>query len=212
MGEYSLLRQPFCEICSSPGRTTDQCTNSTLGHSTLSGFTRIRAVGSYYQRRTQKADLLTQHIWNLKTDREYSIPLGLAMALCLTSRYSELRNSDFVSPVPQHPDKMTQRGYNQALELARVLSDTIGMEVIETLEKTRSFSSTGKSRVEIEALTRGAYRCKTESLSTCIDKKILLVDDTATTGLDVSECSAQLKNAGSREVNVFVVGRTAWLP
>ena len=210
VGAYSLLEQPFCGVCSAPGVETNACAKALYGHHELHGFRRLYAVGAYYPRRTLTADLLTAHILALKDSVSFASPLGMALALCLERRYPELLSSDVISPMPQHPDKVKRRGYNQALELANVLSWKTGIPVVEPLEKTRDVSSTGKRRDEIKAMMSGLYVANTEASELVSGKSALVVDDTATTGFDLAECSEQLMHAGCNTVNVYVVGRTAW--
>lgn len=212
VGDYSLLPSPYCEICSSPGLTTEQCSSNPLGHSDLYGFKKLYAVGSYFARRTlrQQADALTRDILSLKSNKEYAIPLGLAMDLCAQNLYPELKQSDLIVPVPQHPQKIVQRGYNQALELAQVLGRCLKLPVQDLLEKTRNISMKHRPRNDIKTLVQGLYRSAREKGPQSLGRQVLFLDDTATTCFDAAECARQLKEAGAKDVNVFVVGRTAW--
>jgi ComF family protein len=122
-----------------------------------------------------------------------------------------------VLPVPLHPAKLRQRGFNQAEVIARA--------ALKTLASKRSFaasrlelnprilkrqrptqSQTGLTRHQRRENLRGAFAVvRPESVA---GREILLVDDVFTTGTTVSECARILRRAGASKVFVATVART----
>jgi len=207
-GDYILLKEPYCLKCACLGVTTMQCS----WHDDDYGFERIYAMGAYLSSSTPEGydDLLSKHIRGLKKFPGYSIPLGLGLAECVKNRYPELLKTDLIVPVPLFGTELKVSGkvkYNQAAELAKVLSEKININHRESLVKTREKRLMGLPRDERKEAVKGLY--KVRKGGQVRDEKILLVDDVSTSGATVSECSKVLVDSGAMMVNVLVAGRTA---
>ena len=207
-GDYILLQEPYCLKCACPGVTTMECS----WHDDDYGFERIYAMGAYLSSSTAEGynDLLSKHIRGLKKFPGYSIPLGLGLAECVKNRYPELLEADLIVPVPLFETELKVSGevkYNQAAELAKVLSKKVNIDYRETLVKTREKRLMDSLRSERKEAVKGLYEVKNGRQVS--DKKILLVDDVSTSGATVSECSKVLVDSSAMIVNVLVAGRTA---
>jgi len=143
----------------------------------------------------------------LKTNKEYAFPLGEALALMVQHCYTELLESELLVPVPLHLEEFRQRGYNQALEIARVLSERLDIPLSYVLEKIRTLNMRPLKWKDRREAVKGAYRLK--NLRDYIQgKHVLLVDDVVTTGFTASECSDVLIKSGAKQVNVLALART----
>ena len=114
--------------------------------------------------------------------------------------------ADIITPVPLHPSRKRERGYNQSELLARGISKSTGIPMTaELLARIRntppqvSMSTPEERRKNVV----GAFEC----VGDVAGKRVLLVDDVVTTGATVAECSAQLRNAGAASVWVLSLGR-----
>lgn len=203
-GTYKLLEEPFCQVCGNPNVTTYECT----WHEKLYGFNRIYVMGKYFQASRVEADLLSSHVIVLKTNKEYAIPLGRALALIVQLRYAELLKSNLLVPVPLHPEEFGQRGYNQALELAKVVGECLNIPVLHVLEKIKSVNMRPLKWSERRETVKGLYKIIEYRRSDIRGKHILLVDDVVTTGFTVSECSDVLMESGAAKVDVLALART----
>lgn len=203
-GAYKLLEEPFCKVCSNPNVTTEEC----VWHQELYGFNRIYTMGKYFQASRAEADLLSSHILMLKTNKEYAVPLGRALALVVQLRYTELLKSNMLVPVPLHLEEFIQRGYNQALELAKIIGEHLKIPVLHALEKAKSVNMRPLNRSERQKAVRGLYSVIEYRRSDIRGKNILLVDDVITTGFTVSECSDVLTRSGATKANVLALART----
>jgi ComF family protein len=115
-----------------------------------------------------------------------------------------------VVPVPLHPRKLRQRGFNQSQVIARAALARIGPQmslnpkVLKRLRETRS--QTGLTRHQRRENIRGAFGVfQPQSIE---GREILLVDDVFTTGTTVSECARVLRRAGASKIWVATVART----
>ena len=101
--------------------------------------------------------------------------------------------ADVIAPVPLHPSRERERGYNQSELLAGEISkvDQAFQSKPAVLARTRntppqvSMSTPDERRQNVI----GAFEC----VGDVTGKRVLLVDDVVTTGATVAECSAQLQ-------------------
>lgn len=110
-------------------------------------------------------------------------------------------------PIPMEKKKLKFRGYNQAGELAKELSEIIKIPAIEgILIKTRpTLSQMQLSKEKREENLIGAFKIKSPvALS---GKKVFLVDDVYTTGATMEECAKVLRAAGVKQVWGIAIAR-----
>lgn len=118
---------------------------------------------------------------------------------------SKISIKDFVVvPVPSHPKRQKQRGYNQAELIARYFCKRIDLSgglALEKIVETKPQVSFGREQ-RMQNIA-GSIACCDQKL--ILGKKVLLVDDISTTGATLSECAKVLKIAGAKEVRALVV-------
>lgn len=115
--------------------------------------------------------------------------------------------ADVVVPVPLHPDRQRERGYNQAELIARPLAQKLHLKQGSyLLMRTRPRPPRlVLSRKEHWDSVRGAYATRA---GLRVDKlRVLLVDDVMTTGATLDSCSRALKKAGAAAVLGLTVAR-----
>jgi ComF family protein len=108
-------------------------------------------------------------------------------------------------PVPLHARRLRQRGFNQALELARQIGRQLRLPVAPAL-LARERDTPPQHEMDAKARrrnVRGAFRV-TGPLPAA---DVAIVDDVLTTGHTVGEIARVLKRAGARRVEVWVVAR-----
>ena len=123
-------------------------------------------------------------------------------------RYPMLsREYDLIVPVPLHPRKQRERGYNQALLIARGLSHVTGIPVCEALiRSTYTESQTGQSYVERKTTMTGRFALQSAAHPAGV--RILLVDDVLTTGATVQAAAEPLAAASAAKIGVLVAAVT----
>lgn len=117
-----------------------------------------------------------------------------------------------ILPVPLHKRRLRERGFNQAVILARALERRFGIPLDFTLLKRDRFTppQVGLDRKERSANVRGAFRVThPERIA---GRRLLLVDDVYTTGSTLSECARVLIKAGAEAVAVLTMARAVCDP
>ncbi len=106
---------------------------------------------------------------------------------------------DVIVPVPLHPSRLRERGYNQSGLLAHELARRSGLRVAERvlLRITPTRPQVGLNAEERAENVRDAFRCCDESLR---GLQVLLVDDVLTTGATLRACAHALLQGDARAV------------
>ncbi len=117
-----------------------------------------------------------------------------------------------IVPVPLHPSKLRERGFNQSEMIARAAVKLMheGKQFVirpEVLQRRRpTVSQIGLTRPQRQENMRGAFVVGVPDEIT--EREVLLVDDVLTTGTTASECARVLRRAGATRVWVATVART----
>jgi ComF family protein len=116
---------------------------------------------------------------------------------------------NLIVPVPLAPARLRQRGYNQALVLAREIGARRGWRLApELLERTRSSGSqTSLHPSERRANVAGAFAATPRAGGVVGGQHILLVDDVWTTGATAIACGQALLEVGARAFSVITLAR-----
>ena len=112
---------------------------------------------------------------------------------------------DCVVPVPLHPGRHADRGFNQSAEIARRVARVLGTRTSEgTVRRSRDTRpQVGLRPDERRANIAGAFVA-----STCVrGRRVAVVDDVLTTGATVGAVAAALRQAGAISVDVWCVAR-----
>ena len=113
---------------------------------------------------------------------------------------------DVIVPVPLHPTRQRQRGYNQSALLARELGTYLCHPVVEdVLVRTKPTApQVGLNAQERRANVRDAFRCAGTGLS---GKRVLLIDDVCTTGSTLESAGIALREADTASVWAYTLAR-----
>lgn len=133
--------------------------------------------------------------------------LGAWLALALKQAGDHAR-PDVIVPVPMHPDKQRQRGYNQAELLARAVARHTGIALNTTLlqrARPSASSQSRKGRQARMAKTDNPFRCQRAIPA---GLRIGLVDDVITTQATMQACVDALRKAGATQFTLMAVCRT----
>lgn len=124
-------------------------------------------------------------------------------ALMVAPFANEIRTADMVMPVPLHPSRKRERGYNQAELLARAFVARQGMPVrADILARTRA--TTAQTRLPREERRRnvaGAFALVSPETARAIEgRRILLIDDVTTTCSTLDAAAEPLRAGGAVSV------------
>ncbi len=213
--EFTPVASPFCSRC---GRmfTAREGDNHLCGACIHHppACRAIRAAGVY-------SGALKAAIHGLKYHHRVHLarPLGELLYHAFWRFYHD-QEIDAVMPVPLHPSRLRQRGFNQALMLIHqwpaqwpALFSRSGhprglvIDDNHLARRRKTRSQTGLGREKRRQNVRGAFAVSnTETLQ---GKHILLVDDVYTTGSTMEECARSLLAAGAGGVSALTLARAA---
>jgi ComF family protein len=130
----------------------------------------------------------------------------LAELLTKFIKENDIELPDVIMPVPLHPSRLRERGFNQALELAKPIGREFDIP-IDTKSckriKATATQSTLDKKIRIKNM-RGAF----EIVQPLDCKHLVLIDDVVTTGTTVNELAKILKANGVQRVDVWALART----
>lgn len=121
--------------------------------------------------------------------------------LIQNERVMQLLEKDdvYLSPIPLHPKKFKQRGYNHAQLLGSAVGKKLGVRVIEVLDRIKETQiQAGLSKQQRAENMKGAFALKQRAVIT--GNTILLIDDIVTTGVTFVEAAKILKKGGAKAV------------
>lgn len=112
---------------------------------------------------------------------------------------------DFLLPVPLHRNRLRTRGFNQAMELCRVLSKELSIPILtDIIEKTQETTPQSKlTAKQRKTNLRGSLILKKEVSAT----RIAIVDDVITTGTTINEIAKLLRKSGTKNIQAWACAR-----
>ena len=115
--------------------------------------------------------------------------------------------AEILVPVPLHQKRLRERGYNQSSLLARALGKLTNLPIVDDcLSRKRHTPPQARTATVAERRrnTANAFICGDDRLR---GKKVLLIDDVATSGATLDACAAALKASGATSVWGLVMAR-----
>ena len=196
---------PLCPLCGRPqekARLCPQCAE-TFSDQRPSPIDGIRAV-AYLEGSMREA------IYGLKYHyiRDLAVPLG---EMLIEYYQNAPLPADIIVPVPLHRRRKRERGYNQSALLAQQLGSAIHVPVrLDLLRRHRyTRSQTRLNPQERRRNVHGAFsRASQPGVAQAIaGRRLLLIDDVATTGATARECAQVLRDCGARSIWALTLAR-----
>lgn len=188
---------PQCPQCSllSNGLTCGSCLNAPPH------FDATQALFTY----DFPVDSLLQHYKYRDMLHLANTFASLLIAKKLAS-HEQVKKIDLIIPMPMHPSRLQARGFNQALELARIIAKNMQLQLdYSSCQRTKltppQASLPLKERIKN---IQGVFNCSQDLKGL----SIALVDDVMTTGASLNELAKTLKKAGAAHVECWVIART----
>ena len=188
------LQKPYCGLCASPGQSS-HCRWCQERHPAFVG---IRAPFLF-----QGAIKEAVYAFKYRGVKAAAPELGQLLA-----DYLKLHPlaGDVIFPVPLHPRRLRERGYNQSALLAKELGKLTGIRV-----ESRLLTRKKDALPQVNTASKNQRRDNVAESFSCSGKvsgeAVILVDDVATTGSTLSACATALKDAGAASVWGLVLAR-----
>ncbi len=131
--------------------------------------------------------------------------IGTLLAKRIKQAYHEQELPQVIIPVPLHRKRLRQRGYNQALELAKPIARQLHLPIDKWHCQRTHFTpaQTGLKATQRHKNIRDAF-----SINKLQAKYIAIIDDVMTTGATVNELSRCLRQVGAERIDVWICART----
>lgn len=127
----------------------------------------------------------------------------LAERICL-EWYADKPLPDLLIPVPLSSSRMRERGFNQALEIARPIAKRLSLQIDTSLERTKTtLAQTSLKAQERKRNLRNAFA----SLRDYTDLHVAIIDDVVTTGATIAALTKTLVASGAACVDIWAVAR-----
>jgi ComF family protein len=146
------------------------------------------------------------HALKYDGERRLAPPLGAAVA----RRWARAGAAgDALVPVPASPDRVRERGYDQAALIATEAGRRLGLPVLQVLERARATTAqfdldrAARATNLVEAFRVGGDAARL----TIAGRWLVLVDDVVTTGATLAACASALVDAGALAVSAVAVAR-----
>jgi ComF family protein len=131
---------------------------------------------------------------------------GRLLAQGMADAFRELPPPDALVPVPLHRARLRTRGYDQALELAKPLAQTLGIPLHErALSRIRHTSA--QSELDARGRRRNVRGAFAVDARAALPAHVVLVDDVMTTGATLHAAAVALRRAGVARVDAWVCAR-----
>ena len=197
--QIELLKPPWCQICGLPGWSA-VCTDCDE-HPPL--FRSLRAIAFYeptlreavHLMKYEKKEVISKHLIQLL---QAHLPEDLGST-----------DYDFLLPIPLHTNRLRQRGFNQAEQIAQGVAQVWGVPVrTDVLFRIRDTVPLSSLESHEERMKNIAGAFEVQSQDSIQSRKILLIDDIFTTGTTINEALKALQVASPDHVDVLTLTRT----
>jgi ComF family protein len=144
--------------------------------------------------------------WLPRLKFHQDLAAGRLLAQLLAEACTDAPRPQAVVPVPLHRARLRQRGYDQALELAKPLARALGLALHPRLLQ-RARATTPQSELSAAARRRNLRDAFVVAADATLPAHVVLVDDVMTTGATLHAAARALRRAGVARVDAWVCAR-----
>ena len=197
---YEKLFISSLAVCPKCGRPVPYFTRCQECQPRLN-LSRVRALGLY---QPPFKGMIEE--FKYKGKRKLAEILGDALSLILAND-PFLKKADLLVPIPLHPAKIRERGYNQSELLARTIARRTNLPVACALKRKRNTQSQTKLSSREERFRNMENVFVRQDKEEVRGKRIILIDDVLTSGATLSSAARVLLEGGAEEVYGLVVAK-----
>ena len=121
---------------------------------------------------------------------------------------NEFSDINLIVPVPLHPQKLKQRGYNQVSKFGEKLSYHLNKPFLENVLLRTSTSKTQTFKARFERFNNNDTKFQSNNTSRFKNKHILLIDDVITTGATIESCAKELQKTEGVKISILTMAYT----
>lgn len=121
---------------------------------------------------------------------------------------NEFSTIDFIIPVPLHPKKLRQRGYNQVTKFGERVSHHLKKPFVENVLLRTSTSKTQTFKARFERFNNNDTKFEVKEATLLKNKHVLLIDDVITTGATLEACAKELQKIEGVKISILTMAYT----
>ncbi len=197
--ELPFIDHKICQICSTPLPAPGVCGKCL---SNPPPWTHVNAVLHY--------NFPIPHLIQ-RFKYHHDTVAGQLLAELFAIQAAHFAQPNVLLAVPLSCGKLRKRGFNQATELTRFVSQHLEVPVLNNgvyrRQSNELIQSTLKSRKARENNVKGVFHVKQHCLNQIMSKHIVIIDDVMTSGATVTELSKMLLKCGAKQVGIWVLAR-----
>ncbi|MES2320522.1 MAG: ComF family protein [Pseudomonadota bacterium] len=203
-GQFLALHGPRCRRCANPLSAADARWQCGTCQAQQPAYDATIVAADY-------SSPLDQLVLQLKFGGALGLAPWFGQALhAAVVAHEGFALPNILCPVPLGPHRLVERGFNQALEIARPLSKSLGIPLRAALA-IRALDTAAQSGVapsQRKKNIRNAFIVAPDALAMVRGQHIGVVDDVMTSGATLNELAATFKRFGAARVSNFVFART----
>ena len=168
----------------------------------FAGRVPVIKTGSYYLFEKSGKIQKLLHSIKYKNNKALAEQVGAWYAQYLKD-CKEIASADVIIPVPLHPKKKKQRGFNQSEEFAKGLSKEFNIPINTTNLIRNQFTETQTRKTKFARWENVEGKFELKDPKELDGKTIILVDDVITTGATIDACYQALSKATGIKISVL---------
>lgn len=118
---------------------------------------------------------------------------------------NEFRDIDYIIPVPLHPKKLKERGYNQVTKFGKKVSELLQIPYLDTELVRVSSAKTQTFKARFERFSNIDTKFLVKNHDFFNNKHVLLIDDVITTGATLEACAKELQKATNCKISILTM-------
>jgi ComF family protein len=220
---FSLFLPPVCAVCTTVLNKgeTQICTRClfVLPHTNYHlqadnpmarlfwGRVEVKKAAAFYLFGQESNVQKLIHRFKYKGQKEIGLIVGRQFAHQL-NQSGWTKDLDAIVPVPLHPSRLKERGYNQSLYFAEGLSDVLALPVMKDSLKSIRNNNSQTRRARYQRWKNVEFKFTVLSPEPIRRKNILLVDDVVTSGSTLEACAREILKVQGTSVSIATIAYT----